>query len=120
MSLKIHIDNKKLAKRMREIREDMDISRQELASMIGRNTRSISKIELEGSFSFETFVALCKALKKDSNYFICGIQTDLTLVEEVAANIHRLKKPEHLKAILAIIDVWAKSENMFEIDVIVE
>ena len=118
--MNIKIDRQKLGKRFADRRNYLNITQQELADMTGSAVNSISKIETQGEgFSVETFFALCSALKASPNFFLCGVASDLEIVEGVGDELFRLKKPEHFEIISRIIDVLADVENMDKVDVTV-
>ena len=118
--MNIKIDRRKLGKRFAERRNYLNITQQELADITGSAVNSISKIETQGEvFSVETFFALCNALKADPNFFLCGVESDLDIIEEVGDELFRLKKPENFEIISRIIDVLADAENMDKVDVTV-
>jgi transcriptional regulator with XRE-family HTH domain len=65
------MDAKKLGKKIKLARVELDLNQSELAEKIGAKQKSISRYENGLSIpSIETLVKLAKVLKKSTGYFI--------------------------------------------------
>jgi len=65
------MDAKKLGKKIRIARIELDMNQTDLASKIGAKQKSISRYETGLSMpSIETLVKIAKALKKSTSYFL--------------------------------------------------
>ncbi|HVN96353.1 MAG TPA: helix-turn-helix transcriptional regulator [Syntrophorhabdaceae bacterium] len=65
------MDKKKLGKKIKLARVELDLNQTELATKIGTTQESISRYESGLSLpSLETLVKIAKALKKPTSYFL--------------------------------------------------
>ena len=65
------VDKKKLGKKIKLARVELDLNQTELATKIGTTQESISRYESGLSLpSLETLVKIAKALKKPTSYFL--------------------------------------------------
>ena len=66
-----HMDAKKLGKKIKLLRIELDLHQEQLAEKIKSNQKSISRFENGESIpSLQTLEKLAKALKKPPSYFI--------------------------------------------------
>lgn len=67
------MDAKKLGKKIKIARIELDLTQTDLAKKIGAKQKSISRYETGLSMpSIETLVKIAKALKKEAAYFLEG------------------------------------------------
>ncbi len=67
------MDKKKLGKKIKLARVELDLNQTELAKKIGANQKSISRYENGLTMpSIETLVEIAKALKKETTHFLEG------------------------------------------------
>ncbi len=65
------MDRKKLGKRIKLARVELDLTQSQLAQKINAKQKSISRYETGASLpSIETLVKIAKALKKQAGYFL--------------------------------------------------
>jgi len=65
------MDRKKLGKRIKLARVEMDLNQTQLAKKIGAKQKSISRYETAASLpSIETLVKIAKVLKRPAGYFL--------------------------------------------------
>lgn len=65
------MDTKKLGKKIKLARVELDLTQTELAQKIGAKQKSISRYETGASLpSIETLVRIAKVLKKPAGYFL--------------------------------------------------
>lgn len=68
------MDAKKLGKKIKIARIELDLTQTDLAKKIGAKQKSISRYENGISLpSIETLVKIAKALKKPTSYFLEGL-----------------------------------------------
>ena len=104
----VFIDFGEVGKRISARRGLLDMSQKELAAEVGLDQSSISKIEVSGvGLSAESILAICKALKVEPNYLLCGIEASSSMVEKVSDKVSILTNEEHLKILSGNIDVMA-------------
>jgi len=67
------MDARKLGKKIKVARVELDLNQSELAKKIGAKQKSISRYENGLSMpSIETLIKIAKALKKEAAYFLEG------------------------------------------------
>ncbi|SDN22519.1 helix-turn-helix domain-containing protein [Lachnospira pectinoschiza] len=76
--------NQQIGKRIKQLRTEKDLSREDLALKIGISTAQLYRIETKGAnFSTETLIELCKYFNVDSNYILDGVITDYFIKNKI-------------------------------------
>ena len=108
MAEKIFIDYVEVGKRIAERRKNLGLTQEKLAAKIGLERNTIAKIEKSGvGISVESLLAICKVLKVDPNFILCGTEKNFDIVDLVAGKLHILVKDEHLEIVSGLIDVMS-------------
>ncbi|WP_034246261.1 helix-turn-helix domain-containing protein [Lachnospira multipara] len=76
--------NQQIGKRIKQLRTEKELSREDLAFKIGISTAQLYRIETKGAnFSIDTLMELCNYFNVDSNYILNGIITDYFIKNKI-------------------------------------
>jgi len=108
----IFVDYVEVGNRIAKKRKDLGLTQEELAAETGLEQNTIAKIEKFGvGLSMESLLAICKVLKVDPNYVLCGTEKNFDAVKIVADKLHILDNQEHLEIVSGLIDIMANIDK---------
>ncbi len=79
--MKLDINYRKIGSRITQKRKELELTQSQLAEIVNLSKNHISNIESGGSYSLDTFLIICDALKITPDYVLFG-----TIRKDVSAN----------------------------------